>query len=258
MERARLAETIRINRYLSLCGIASRRAAEDLVRDGQVKVNGKTVTTLATQIRPEADRVSVRGVVVHPVRKYRYLVMNKPRDAISTAHDEKGRRTVLSLVRSDQRLFTVGRLDRNTTGVILLTNDGELAHRLMHPSTRIMKSYIVTCERAVDPHHLEHLRHGMMLDGKRTAPADAALLPGSRGRSVGIVLHEGRYRQVRRMFEALGYAVEKLDRIAYGPIDRRGLRRGESRNLTRSEIRQLKRLAGIEEFPITTDRQAGR
>jgi 23S rRNA pseudouridine2605 synthase len=248
MERVRLSDTVRINRYLSLCGIASRRAAEELVVEGHVTVNGKRVTSLATRIHPDRDRVTVRGKTVHPVRKYRYLVMNKPRDAISTAHDEKGRRTVLSLVRSEQRLFTVGRLDRNTTGVILLTNDGDLAHRLMHPSTRIQKSYIVTCDRPVDPHHLERLRSGLVLDGKKTAPADAGFIPGSKGKSVGIVLHEGRYRQVRRMFEQLGYEVEKLDRIAYGPIDRRGLGRGETRSLTRAEIRQLKALAGMTEF----------
>ena len=248
MERVRLPDTVRINRYLSLCGVASRRAAEELVVGGHVTVNGKPVTSLATKINPERDRVTVRGKTIHPVRKYRYLVMNKPRDAISTARDEKGRRTVLSLVRSDERLFTVGRLDRNTTGVILLTNDGELAHRLMHPSTRITKSYIVTVDKPVDPHHLDRLRAGLMIDGKKTAPADAASIPGSKGKSVGIVLHEGRYRQVRRMFEHLGYEVEKLDRVAYGPIDRRGLSRGETRSLTRTEIRHLKALAGIAEF----------
>lgn len=247
MERVRLSETIRINRYLSLSGVSSRRAAEELVRQGHVTVNGKRVTSLATKIDPQRDRVAVRGKVVHPVHKYRYIVMNKPRDAISTARDEKGRRTVLSLVRSEERLFTVGRLDRNTTGVILLTNDGELAHRLMHPSTKIQKAYAVTCDKAVDPRHIEQLRSGLVLDGRRTAPAQAVPIPGSKGRGVGIVLHEGRYRQVRRMFEQLGYEVEKLDRVAYGPIDRRGLGRGESRHLTRAEIRQLKAMAGISE-----------
>jgi len=248
MERVRLSATVRINRFLSLSGVASRRASEELILQGQVTVNGKRVTSLATRVDPERDRVVVRGKTVHPVRKYRYLVMNKPRDAISTARDEKGRRTVLSLVRSEQRLFTVGRLDRNTTGVILLTNDGELAHRLMHPSTRIQKAYVVTCDKPVDPHHIDRLRAGVVLDGRKTAPADAALIPGSKGKGVGIVLHEGRYRQVRRMFEQLGYEVEKLDRVAYGPINRRGLGRGETRSLTRAEIRQLKALAGMPEL----------
>lgn len=237
---------IRINRYLSMCGVTSRRKAEQLVLDGKVTVNRKIVRDLATRVNPHRDRVYVNGQRVTPAEVHVYLVMNKPRDTITTLSDERGRPTVMSLLNTRRRVYPIGRLDRNTTGVLLLTNDGEFAHRLLHPKFEIPKSYVVTLDRAVTHAHVQQLRGGIHLKDGPTAPAEVHVLHGGRGEQVGIVIHEGRNRQVRNMFEALGYTVEKLDRVAYGPITREGLGRGETRGLSRSEVRRLKELAGMD------------
>jgi len=239
--------TVRINRYLSMCGIASRRRAELLVREGKVTVNGRVVTELGTQVDPEHDKIFVDGKQVVRVHDYVYLVMNKPKDTITTLHDERGRTTVMSLLRTRDRVFPIGRLDRNTTGVLLFTNDGEFAHRLMHPRYEIPKSYRVTCDKPVTHEHTARLRSGVNLEDGSTAPAEVVAIPRSKGKEVGIVIREGRNRQVHRMFEALGYEVRKLDRVAYGPITKEGIPRGGSRKLTHSELHQLRRVAGIDE-----------
>ncbi len=242
-------ELIRINRYLSMCGIASRRKADEFVTNGSVQINGKVMTDLGRKINPQRDKVFVEGKQVAQVHDYLYLVMNKPKDAITTLSDEKGRTTVMSLVRTKQRVYPIGRLDRNTTGVLLLTNDGEFANRLMHPKFEISKSYQVTLETALTHEHTEKLRKGVKLDDGKTSPAEVYIIPGGKGKEIGIIIHEGRNRQVRRMFESLGYEVKKLDRVAYGPITKEGLARGGTRSLTRPEVRQLRKLAGMpEEF----------
>jgi len=237
-------EFIRINRYLSMCGVASRRKADELVLDGKVTVNGKIMTDLGKKINPRRDKVFVGGGQVVQVHDHVYLAMNKPKDTITTLSDERGRTTVMSMVRSKHRVYPIGRLDRNTTGVLLFTNDGEFANRLMNPKFEIPKSYQVTCETAVVPEHIQQLRKGVRLEDGMTAPAEVYSLPGGRGKEIGVIIHEGRNRQVRRMFEKLGYDVKKLDRVAYGPVTKEGLARGGTRSLTRSEVRQLKRLAG--------------
>lgn len=209
-------------------------------------MNGRAITDLATRISPGSDRVTVHGRPVSPRERKVYIVLNKPRDTITTLHDEKGRGTVMALIATRERIFPIGRLDRNTTGVLLLTNDGELAHRLMHPRYGVRKSYRVTCDAPVRQEHLRQLANGMDIDGVRTMPAQILILPGTKGHEIGITIHEGRNRQVRRMFETLGYEVEKLDRVAYGPITREGLARGASRSLTRGEVDALYKLAGME------------
>jgi 23S rRNA pseudouridine2605 synthase len=239
---------VRINRYLSMCGIASRRKAEELVLQGKVEVNHHVVTDLATKVRPGIDRVYVEGRQAARVHDYVYLVMNKPKDTITTLSDERGRTTVMSLIRSKQRVFPIGRLDRNTTGVLLFTDDGEFANRLMHPKFEVPKSYQVTLEKALAPDHREQLRKGVLLEDGLTAPAEVFVLPHGRAKEIGIVIHEGRNREVRRMFEHLGYTVAKLDRVAYGPVTKEGLARGATRSLTRSEIRTLRALAGIDDI----------
>jgi 23S rRNA pseudouridine2605 synthase len=238
--------TVRINRFLGMCGVASRRKAEDLVREGKVSVNGRVVTDLATRINPERDKVFVNGKQIARVHDYVYLVMNKPRDTITTLHDERGRTTVLSLLRTRDRVFPVGRLDRNTTGVLLFTNDGEFAHRLMHPRYEIPKSYRVTCDKPVSHEHLRQLRKGVMLDDGQTAPAEVVVAPRSKGKELGVIIREGRNRQVHRMFETLGYEVRKLDRVAYGPITKEGIARGGTRKLTHRELKHLRQIAGID------------
>ena len=230
-----------------MCGITSRRKAEELVLSGTVEVNRKAVTDLATRVDPSRDRVFVAGKQVLPVEEHLYLVLNKPRDAITTLSDEKGRTTVMSMVRSRTRVFPIGRLDRNTTGVLLFTNDGEFAHRLMHPRFEVPKSYKVSCDTTVARGDLDALRRGVRLSEGVTAPADVTVIPGSKGKDIGITIHEGRNRQVRRMFEERGYEVVKLDRVAYGPVTKEGLARGAMRSLSRPEVRHLKTMAGYTE-----------
>jgi 23S rRNA pseudouridine2605 synthase len=239
---------VRINRYLSICGIASRRKAEELVLQGKVEVNHRVITDLATKVRPGIDKVYVQGKQATRVRDFVYLVMNKPKDTITTLDDERGRTTVMSLLRTKQRVYPIGRLDRNTTGVLLFTDDGEFANRLMHPKFEVPKSYQVTLDRVLAPDHRERLRSGVQLEDGLTAPAEVYVLPHGRGKEIGIVIHEGRNREVRRMFEHFGYVVAKLDRVAYGPVTKEGLARGATRSLTRSEVRALRALAGIDDI----------
>lgn len=240
---------VRINRYLSTCGIASRRKAEDLVLAGRVRVNGRVVEDLSTRVDPSRDKVTVDDRQVAPVYEPLYLVLNKPKDTITTVSDERGRHTVMELVRTKQRVYPVGRLDRNTTGVLLLTNDGEFANRLMHPRHSVPKTYEVALESAVSREHLLMLARGIRLSDGPTGPAEVVAVPGSRGKVVAITIREGRNRQVRRMFEHLRYVVTRLDRVAYGPVTKEGLPRGALRRLTHAELRALRRLAGMDEKP---------
>jgi len=152
----------------------------------------------------------------------------------------------MDLLKTKRRVYPIGRLDRNTTGVLLFTNDGEFANGLMHPKHEVPKSYKVTCDKSLTRESLEKLSKGIRLEDGMTGPADVYVIPGGRGKEIGITIHEGRNRQVRRMFEMLGYDVLKLDRVAYGPITKEGLGRGETRSLTRPEVRKLKMMAGIE------------
>jgi 23S rRNA pseudouridine2605 synthase len=241
------AHLVRLNRYLSMCGISSRRKADQLIQEGRVEVDRCVIRDLGTKIDPERSTVYVDGKRALQSASQLYLMLNKPKDTITTLHDERGRATVMSLIRSKGRVYPIGRLDRNTTGVLLFTNDGEFAHRLMHPKFEIPKSYAVTTDRKVMREHVEQLRTGIHLRDGPTAPAEVVVIPGSGGKKIGIVIHEGRNRQVRHMFEVLGYEVKSLDRVAYGPVTKEGLARGETRSLTRAEVRALERMAGIEE-----------
>jgi pseudouridine synthase len=229
-----------------MCGIASRRKADEMIRQGLVEVNGGVPTDPGFSVNPARDRIVVNGRQVVRTHEYLYLVLNKPRDAITTTKDERGRATVMEHISAKRRVYPVGRLDRNTTGVLLFTNDGEFANRLMHPRFGIPKTYIVTCKEPVAREHLVALSRGLILDDGKTAPARVGAMAGSKGRKVVITIREGRNRQVRRMFESLGYEVGKLDRVAYGPVTIDGLPRGASRPLTHRELRALQRLAGID------------
>ena len=238
-------ETIRINRYLSMCGVASRRKADEMVKQGKVAVNGALITDLGHQVSPGVDKVVVDGRQIVRTHDFTYLVLNKPKDTITTLSDERGRTTVMSLVKTKRRVYPVGRLDRNTTGVLLLTDDGDFANRLMHPRFEIPKSYLVSCAETVRREDLQRLARGMKLEDGMTAPAGVEVIGGTKGKDIGITIHEGRNRQVRRMFETLGYTVKRLDRVAYGPVTTEGLTRGSTRPLSHAELRQLRKLAGI-------------
>ena len=234
---------MRLNRFLAEAGVAARRKADEMIVAGLVQVNGKKVTQLGMQIDPVHDEVRVNGAPVYIDNQLVYIVLNKPKDCITTTDDELGRNTVLDLVPHHSRLYPVGRLDRNTTGVILLTNDGDLAFRLTHPKFHAPKIYKVELHQAIKSQELAVLRRGIRLDDGMTAPCEAELLDPPRNLTVGIVLHEGRNRQVRRMFEAIGHDVKKLERLEFAGLTASGLKRGGWRYLDEHEIGRLRKIA---------------
>jgi 23S rRNA pseudouridine2605 synthase len=231
---------VRLAKFLAHAGVASRRAAERLIADGRVTVAGEVVTDPATDVGPDGE-VSVDGRAVAPEPREVHA-LNKPAGVVSTAHDTHGRRTVVDLVRSPRRLYPVGRLDAESTGLILLTNDGELADLLTHPRYGVEKVYRARVQPPrLSPRALQALRDGVELDDGPTAPA--------RVRQVGpgvleIALREGRKRQVRRMCESVGHRVVELERVAFGPLGLRGLQPGRSRRLKDAEVERLRRAAG--------------
>jgi 23S rRNA pseudouridine2605 synthase len=228
---------MRLAKYLAHAGVASRRAAEGLISEGRVSVGGEVVSDPARDV-DESSGVAVDGRSVG--REPREVhALNKPRGVVSTARDTHGRPTVVELVRSHRRLYPVGRLDADTTGLILLTNDGELAERLTHPRHGVDKVYRARVQPArVAPEALKALRQGVELEDGRTAPARARQpAPGV----LEITLREGRKRQVRRMVEAIGHRVIELERVAFGPLGLRGLEPGQSRRLRKAEVERLRR-----------------
>lgn len=243
------AGQMRLNRFLSLAGFTSRRKADEMISDGLVSVNGRVVLDLGHKIDPDRDSVYVHGRQISVVREFVYVLLNKPKDAITTMSDERGRRTVMDYVRMKERVYPVGRLDRNTTGVLLLTNDGDLANQLMHPRHEFQKAYKATLDRVLTPEHARMLSEGIRLPEGRTRPADVVMIPGGKNKVVGVVIHEGKNRQIHRMFESLGYSVEKLDRVAYAGLTYEGIPRGRWRLLTVREVDHLKHLLQEERRP---------
>jgi pseudouridine synthase len=245
---------MRLNKFLSTAGIVSRRKADQMITEGRVSVNGKVVAVLGCKVDPGKDQVFADGKQVLILDEPVYVLFNKPKDCITTMSDERGRPTVMQYVQTKERVFPVGRLDRNTTGVLLLTNDGEFANALMHPASRVDKAYKVTLSEPIKPEHVRRLAGGIRLSDGKTSPAELHVLPKSKNMLVGIIIHEGRNRQVHRMFEALGYEIEKLDRVGYGGITYEGLKRGEWRYLRKSEVRRLQAAAGRgEELTISSE-----
>ncbi|MEQ9188256.1 MAG: pseudouridine synthase [Cryomorphaceae bacterium] len=233
----------RLNKYLAMAGICSRREADKFIEQGMVSINGKVVTELGTKVKPD-DIVEYGGEKIK-AEALRYVLLNKPKDCITTLSDERGRNTVVGLVKNacKERVFPVGRLDRNTTGLILLTNDGDLADKLAHPSNDVRKVYHVITDKNVSIADLKKLETGVELDDG-VAKADAALFAGdgSVRNEIGMEIHSGRNRVVRRMFEALGYEVTRLDRAAFAGLSKKGLPRGRWRFLTDKEVGYLKML----------------
>ena len=229
----------RLQKVLAQAGLGSRRACEALIEAGRVEVNGE-VATLGRRVDPEHDRVTVDGVTI-PVRPgLVYYLLNKPPKVVTTAHDPEGRPTVLDLVPAEPRVFPVGRLDWDTEGVLLLTNDGVLAHGLTHPSHGVPKTYLAEVSGVPGRAALRRLREGVDLDDGRTAPAKARLAQATpTGAALEIVIHEGRNRQVRRMCEAVGHPVRRLVRTRFGPLRDQRLAPGQWRPVTQAEIRAL-------------------
>jgi 23S rRNA pseudouridine2605 synthase len=232
--------SMRLAKFLATAGVASRRAAEEIVRAERVTVNGATVTDPARDVTG-ADAVAVDGALVSTEAERSVYVVNKPAGVVSTASDPQRRRTVVSLVPSAVRLYPVGRLDIDTTGLILLTNDGELAHRLTHPSFEVPRTYrVVVWSPPVRDRAVRALRHGVELEDGRTAPARVRRL-GDRGEILELTLHEGRKRQIKRMCEAVGHRVRSLERVAFGPLTLGGLALGQHRRLSEAEVQSLSR-----------------
>jgi 23S rRNA pseudouridine2605 synthase len=237
-------ETVRLNRYLSMAGIGSRRKNDDLILSGSVKVNGKVIRELGTQVRVGRDKISVNEELVNIEEKLVYILMNKHKDAITTLSDEKGRTTVMKYLRVKERIYPVGRLDRNTTGALLFTNDGDLANALIHPKFEIEKMYRVTLDRQVSDDDLKKLRKGVKLEDGPARANIVEIIQGSKRKKVLLTIREGRNREVRRMFEAVGHDVRQLDRVSFAGLTPLGIPRGSSRYLTRGEIEKLKKLTG--------------
>jgi 23S rRNA pseudouridine2605 synthase len=235
-------ETIRLNKYIANAGICSRREADDLIKSGLIEVNGTAVTEMGYQVSI-TDKVTYAGERISPEKPV-YILMNKPKDFITTTKDPEGRRTVLSLIRGigEARVYPVGRLDRNTTGLLLLTNDGALAKKLTHPSHGVRKLYHVTLDKPVKAAHMKALREGITLEDGPMAADDVQYVDGKNKREVGLEIHSGKNRIVRRMFEYLGYEVKALDRVIFAGLTKKDLPRGKWRHLTQQELNTLKML----------------
>lgn len=234
---------IRLNRYISNAGVCSRRKADELIEAGVITVNGEVVTTLGTKVDPAKDDIRYNGERLKR-EKMVYVLLNKPKDYITTTDDPQERRTVMHLVAkaSRERIYPVGRLDRNTTGLLLMTNDGLLSEKLSHPRNRISKLYYVELDRNLTQGDFNKIAFGLELEDGLIKPDDLSYVQGSSKREVGIQIHSGKNRIVRRIFEHLGYEVIKLDRVVYANLTKKDLPRGHWRYLEEREIIQLKHL----------------
>lgn len=234
---------MRLQRYMAQCGVAARRKCEEWIEAGRVSVNGVVVTTPGTRVTPE-DVVSVDGKPIRPEAQKRYILYHKPMGEVTSVRDQYGRPTVLDrFADMPERIYPVGRLDYDSEGLLLLTNDGALAQRMLHPRNEVEKEYLVRVRGRVDLAAIRRLREGVPIGANKTAPAKVRVIRQTDlDTTLLIVIHEGRNRQVRRMFEAVGCSVLLLRRVRFGPLQLSGLRRGEWRPLTDAEIAQLNRL----------------
>ena len=224
---------IRLNRFLAIRGIGSRRKCDDYIMEGRVKVNGEKIERLGMRINPEKDSVTFDDKPVRTTVNFVYVLLNKPLYTVTTVNDDRKRRTVIDLINLPERLFPVGRLDFNTTGALLVTNDGDLAYFLMHPKFEIKKTYHVMLDGLIRPIDLHHFQNGIDMDGRKTAPCKAKELRRINNCSfLEVELHEGRNRQIRRMFEVLGYQVEELNRVNFAGLKVTDLKPGEWRELS--------------------------
>lgn len=232
---------MRLQKFMAQCGVASRRASEEIIARGRVSVNGEVIDYMGYEVDPDCDSVEVDGVKIQPEAKKYYILLNKPKGYVTTVSDEFDRPTVMELVRDvHARIYPVGRLDYDTAGLLIMTNDGDFANILTHPSHAVNKAYIAQLDALPDADSLNVLRNGVLLDGKLTSPAKVEVLkPTKRGCEIKVTIHEGRNRQVRRMFEAIGATVVSLKRISVGNVTLGNLPEGKWRHLNDAERQKL-------------------
>lgn len=238
-----MGEIVRLQKYIAMCGAASRRAAEKLISDGKVRVNGKTIRELGTKVEIGADNVDLNGELLKVSGKMYYIMLNKPAGYVSSAKDQFDRPTVIDIIKEDlnARVFPVGRLDYETEGMLLLTNDGDFTYRVTHPKFHMEKTYIAVLKGGITIRALSALRRGVDIGGFVTSPAKVEILDAEAGKTmIEIVIHEGKNRQVRRMLEAVGCKLEYLQRTKIGRVELGNLPLGRWRYLTSHEINYLK------------------
>jgi 23S rRNA pseudouridine2605 synthase len=231
---------IRLNKYIANSGVCSRREADTYIEHGSVEVNGKLVTEMGYKVQPD-DVVRFDGTSISPEQK-KYVLLNKPKNYITTMDDDRGRKTVMELIAnaSKERIYPVGRLDRNTTGLLLFTNDGDLAKKLTHPKHNVRKLYHASLDKKLDLKDLEKLRGDVIIEGRKVFIDAVSYVNNEPKSEVGIEIHSGRNRIVRKIFESLGYKVNKLDRVVFAELTKKNLPRGRWRELTNLEVTNLK------------------
>ena len=233
---------IRLNKYISNSGICSRREADTYIEHGSVSVNGKLMTQMGYKVQP-TDEVRFDGTLIS-IEQKRYIILNKPKNYITTMEDDRGRKTVMEIIANatKERIYPVGRLDRNTTGLLLFTNDGELAKKLTHPKHNVRKLYHASLDKKLSLADLDKLRGEVIIEGKKVFIDAVSYVEGERKTEVGIEIHSGRNRIVRKIFEHFGYTVTKLDRVVFAGMTKRNLPRGRWRELTSQEVNNLQML----------------
>lgn len=231
---------MRLNKFLSTAGVASRRKSDELIKDGKVSVNGKIVTEMGVEVNPKKDKVVYEDKEITLPSEFVYYKFNKPKGCVCTAKDEKGRKTIYDVINLPERLFSVGRLDYDTEGLLILTNDGEFANKIAHPSFHIEKEYRVTVEGEVLESEMAVMRKGVVVEGERMPAAKVKWLSFEKGfTKLSVVIDEGQNRQIRRMFEAIGKSIKLLKRVRMGEVTLGGLKRGDIKELKPFEINLL-------------------
>lgn len=235
-------ELERLQKYIANSGVTSRRKAEELILSGHVKVNGIIITELGTKVSPSKDVVEVNNKKITEAQNFVYIKLYKPEGYVTTVKDQFNRKTVIDLINIKERIYPIGRLDYNTSGLLLLTNDGDLANKLMHPKYEIYKTYVAETTGQISLESIERLKSGVIIDGYKTAPAKVKLLKNSPSSStVQISIYEGKNRQVRKMLDSVGHTVKKLERISFGEITLDSLKPGQWKLLGNDEIKYLKK-----------------
>lgn len=232
---------IRLQKYLADCGVDSRRKCEELILQGKVNVNGKTVTELGTKVIPKKDKVSINGALIEPAKKYVYIMLNKPEGYITTAKEQFNRPAVMDLLSGvSERVYPVGRLDMDTTGLLLFTNDGDMAFKITHPKYKINKTYIAEVNGCPDSEKMSKFRKGLRIEDYVTAPAEIRLVAKKKNTSIlEITIHEGRNRQIKKMCDEIGHKVIKLQRKALGSLELGELEEGKFKYLKKSEVERI-------------------